>query len=359
MLEPKPVLFSEQKLGKYSIGFIELNRSNAINSLDLTMVRLIYKQLNEWRETPGVAAIFLHSENPKGFCAGGDVKQVVLKRREDPSYADQFFEYEYLLDELMSRFEKPIVCWGDGIVMGGGLGLFMASSHRIVTENSVLAMPETAIGFFPDVGASYFLNRLPRRFGWFLGLTGHRLKGAEPVMLKMADALIPAKEKRNLIAGLLKRPWTGSPEENHRMLAEFIGQDLVIRPELQATLEKSEELFQSPTLEESLSFWERTDDALLKSGLQALRSGSFHSVQVIWEQMHRGLKWSRGETAWREWDMAHHFSTAGDFHEGVRALLIDKDKTPRWGATPLDRTQIAAFFTEVPGNPVKKRLADI
>ena len=358
MLEPKPVLCSEQQVGSQKLGFIQLNRERALNSLNLEMVQTMYQKLLEWETRADIAAIFLYSESSKGFCAGGDVKAVVLSLKENREYSETFFHHEYLVDELLSRYKKPVFCWGSGFVMGGGLGLFMASSHRIVTDDTIMSMPETAIGFFPDVGASYFLNKIPGKFGWMMGLSGHRISGTDAVCLGMAQTIVAASMRRKFVTDLLSLRWNSSNEDNFILADEFI-KKIQYKPNLDLSplLEKTNDIFSQSNLENCLQIWSQCEDPVIRSAYSALKSSSAHSSQVIWRQLEKGSSWSRAESTWREWDIAANFSATDDFSEGVRAVLIDKDKAPKWSTAPLTSDQIEAFFVEQKNNPIRTLLS--
>lgn len=182
---------------------IELDRPRALNALDLTMVRLMTRALEEWREDDAVRAVVVRSTSPKAFCAGGDIRAVrEAGMRGDDTAVRAYFSAEYGLDGLIARYPKPYIALIDGYAMGGGLGISVHGSARVVTERASLAMPETSIGFFPDIGASWFLPRLPGAVGWYLGLTGVRIQAADAVDCGLATHYVPAAELPALEAAL-------------------------------------------------------------------------------------------------------------------------------------------------------------
>src|ERR1044071_8641342 len=224
--QPK-VRFIEEKAGRYIVGFIALDHPRALNALDLAMLQAIGDRLLEWRGREEVACIVLHSDSERAFCAGGDVKTlaVALETPDGLALAREYFTTEYFVDYLIHAYPKPILCWADGITMGGGIGVMNGASCRIVTERSMLAMPEVAIGLFPDVGATYFLSRLPRRIGLFLGLTGAQLSGYDAVTLGMADGLAPSDRKSAVFSGLRELAWTRDANANKEALRMYLARE--------------------------------------------------------------------------------------------------------------------------------------
>ena len=179
------VVFSEEDSGRFKVGYVALNNPRALNALDLGMLRLMEDKLLEWRQDEDLACVVLYAESEKAFCAGGDVKSLVMALQRDGTIAAarDYFTTEYFVDYLIHVYPKPILCWADGITMGGGIGIMNGAAYRVVTERTVMAMPEIAIGLFPDVGGTYFLNRLPAGLGLFLGLTSARISGHDAVTL--------------------------------------------------------------------------------------------------------------------------------------------------------------------------------
>ncbi|MAD21828.1 MAG: enoyl-CoA hydratase, partial [Halomonas sp.] len=187
------VLFEEHTTQDgHVIGEITLNAERSLNALTLEMIEEILPRLNQWQSDERVVAVLLDSAGEKAFCAGGDVVNLykAIQGEGAADFPERFFENEYRLDYQLHTFPKPVICWGNGIVMGGGMGLLSGSSHRIVTETSRLAMPEVTIGLYPDVGASWFLNRLPGGAGRFLAMTGGQINAPDAVHLGLADRAI-------------------------------------------------------------------------------------------------------------------------------------------------------------------------
>ncbi|MEK6553754.1 MAG: enoyl-CoA hydratase/isomerase family protein, partial [Bdellovibrionota bacterium] len=234
----KKVLFGEQKFGAKSVGFIELNHAPALNALDTEMLADIEKRLLVWQNDPAIALVVFHSENPKAFCAGGDVKKLVIETREKGlKIAEDFFTQEYFTDCLVHGFKKPILAWLDGITMGGGVGLTQGASHRVVTEKTLLSMPEVFIGRFPDVGATGFLPQLKDGFGYFIGLSGARLSGQLGYETGWQNYFLKSDKKRKVFSDLLRIDWRDSSEENREILNQYLTHMMSLEAE---TEEKSD-----------------------------------------------------------------------------------------------------------------------
>ena len=198
------VLFQEisSNNGK-KVAVITLNSPQSLNALSDDMISLIYPKLKQWKNQDDIVAVFLQGQGDKAFCAGGDIvhmyNDITADKGNYSSGVEKYFANEYELDYFIHTFEKPFIVWGNGIVMGGGLGLMVGGSHRVVTEKSRIAMPEISIGLYPDVGGSYFLNRMPNNCGMFLGLTGASINAADAKYCHLADYFIASENKDILI----------------------------------------------------------------------------------------------------------------------------------------------------------------
>lgn len=335
----KPVIFAEHSRRDGSLlGEIKLNNPGALNALTLEMIRSIKDQLRHWRKNEKVALIFLHGEGEKAFCAGGDVKSLyslILKSGEektDPGLAvEPFFREEYEMDHLLHTYPKPVVVWGQGVVMGGGMGLFQAGSHSIVTGTSLLAMPEISIGLFPDVGGSWFLSRLPDKLGWYLALTGCRLNSAEVMFLGWSQLYFKNQEKNKVLKQLLSVPFQSGEELTHQLRKlqshSPTPENWIERHrELISRIVRSEDVkvihaeFKNTSLEDKK--WNQNRETFLK--------GSPTSAGIICEQLKRGKNKSLKEIFQMELIMAMQCARHPDFMEGVRALLVEKTGQPAW-----------------------------
>jgi enoyl-CoA hydratase len=311
-------------------GLIELDRPAALNALDLTMVRLITAALERWRHDDAVLSVVIRSTSPKAFCAGGDIRAVrEAALRGDDAAVAEYFSAEYALNALIARYPKPYTALIDGYAMGGGLGVSVHGSAVVVTERAALAMPETGIGFFPDIGAGYFLPRLPGGTGLYLGLTGTRISGAAAVECGLATHYVPAAELPALEAALLSGaadPVRGPagfataapPSElagRRAAVDRCFGPDVSGLGELRGRLAAERE--HRDWADETLAALDRASPTSLALTFGLLRAGAGSTLE---------------ECLARELDLARRTARSHDFAEGVRAALVDKDRSPRWSA---------------------------
>ncbi|MFI4981145.1 MAG: enoyl-CoA hydratase/isomerase family protein, partial [Nevskiales bacterium] len=286
------------------------------------------------------------------FCAGGDVRSLreAILAHQAPApnpLAEAFFSEEYRLDYRIHTYPKPILVWGGGIVMGGGLGLLAGASHRVVTETSRIAMPEIGIGLYPDVGGSWFLRHMPGRTGLFLALTGAALNGHDALAVGLADFFLRAADRGALMERLGTVAWTDAPGANHaalsRALRQFAGNALELRPvsNVRTHAEAIERLTDGDTLAEvvSLITGYRGEDAWLGKAAATLAGGSPTSAALIWAIWQRARHMSLAEAFRMELIVSLQCCEHPDFAEGVRALLVDKDNQPRW--TPATLAEVS------------------
>lgn len=335
LLEEKPLA-----RGKF-LGFITLNDERALNALSLDMIQSLYRALQVWQANPAVAVVFLQGAGDKAFCAGGNVRKIYDSVVADPQQmpnklALDFFATEYRLDYLIHRYTKPLIVWGHGIVMGGGMGLMAGASHRVVTERSRLAMPEISIGLFPDVGGTWFLNRAPQNTGLFLALTGVQLNAADALFVGLADFAMPHAYRQSVLDQLLQVQWCDDAFLNAERVSRVLraagkGMDLPL-----SNVRRHFDLINQVTEADSLQaiaenlLTANCDDVWWQTAINKFKAGCPGSAHLIYQQLRRGKKLSLAEVFQRELMLALWCVSFPDFAEGVRALLVDKDQKPRW-----------------------------
>ncbi|MET4160633.1 enoyl-CoA hydratase/carnithine racemase [Marinobacterium sp. MBR-111] len=342
------VLFTEHatKDGQI-IGEIRLNAEKSLNALTLDMIDLIQPKLDEWRDDANVVAVLLDSAGDKAFCAGGDIVNLYKAMvAEDTDFPEQFFTREYRLDYTLHTYPKPVICWGSGIVMGGGMGLMNGCSHRVVTETSHLAMPEVTIGLYPDVGGSWFLNRMPGRTGLFLGLTGNPINAADALFLGLADRALSADMRDGMLERLQSEHWgEDAGGVVSRVLRELEEECSEIFEAMPAPIRAHEALIREVTdhdsveeMVESLLALE-SDDKWIKRAQKAISHGSPLSIKMIHEQLHLCRHLSLKEVFQHELILSVQCCRHRELQEGVRALLIDKDGQPNWTFASIEEVE--------------------
>jgi len=334
------------------MGCITLNRPKALNALSLEMVRHITSALLSWQDDPQVLAVLVRGMGKEGpfasFCAGGDIRFFHQAAHSGDASLGDFFTEEYRLNHLIHTYKKPYIAFMDGIVMGGGMGISQGASVRVVTERTKMAMPETHIGLFPDVGGGYFLSRCPGRLGEYLGLTGHMLNGAQAVAAKLADIALPS--------GMLEPIWqklVSSPFENAESVERWVmAQSGALVPEKLKPQPQIDEVFGLPSIQAMLDQLSTASDEWSQKTAQTLRLRSPLMLHVVLEQIRRARQMGLADDLRMERDMVHHCFhlrsvNDSDTVEGIRALAVDKDHTPNWKPArveDVDASEAARFF---------------
>jgi enoyl-CoA hydratase/carnithine racemase len=337
-----PILFAELAAGERKLGRVTLNIAATLNSLTLEMVDLLQLQLDAWRGDDDIAAIFIEGAGDKAFCAGGDVQALYRSAVATPGgpcdYAEDFFAREYRMNYALHSYPKPIICWGHGIVMGGGLGVMAGCSHRVVTEKTRIAMPEVTIALFPDVGGSWFLNHMPGRVGQFLALTGASINAADAIYTGIADRFIASERKPEVLEQLLKQRWSDDVQLNHALVRHCL------RPlaqlsvsqcpggQVEPHLASINALCDGDDIHEIIHniVSQQTTDPWLSKAAQSLSHGSSLAALWIYRQLQETRHASLKEVFQAEIQLVTHIIRHPEFTEGVRALLIDKDRSPAW-----------------------------
>ena len=334
------------------IGHLTLNRPAGLNAITLGMVRSLTQQLQAWADDPEVHAVVLRGAGEKAFCAGGDIRSLYDSFKHGDSLHQDFFVEEYALDLAIHHYRKPVLALMDGFVLGGGMGLAQGADLRVVTERSRLAMPEVAIGYFPDVGGSYFLPRIPGELGIYLGVTGVQIRAADALYCGLADWYLDSHKLQALDHALDHLHWHESPlKDLQGALAKLAVQQLPDAPlaALRPAIDHFFALPDVPSIVEQLQQVTVADShewALNTAHLMQTRSPL--AMAVTLEMLRRGRQLSLEDCFALELHLDRQWFERGDLIEGVRALLIDKDKNPRWNPPTLqalDAGHVASFFT--------------
>ena len=327
--------------GQYgNIAQITLNNPKALNALNVEMIDAMQLALDTCENNDDIKAVFLQGTGDKAFCAGGDVVGLYHSMKETdsgdiPAKASQFFTKEYQLDYRLHTFPKPIISWGNGIVMGGGIGLAAACSHRVATENSMYAMPEVTIGLYPDVGASWFFNRMPKNIGLFLGLTGSRINASDAIFTKLADFFVLNEFKNEILTELSTIKWSDNKHDDVQNIidnqATLSFADVPVSnirenyDEIQYILQHCEldAIANNLTNFEASTKW-------LSFAQKGFLKGCPMTYALVVEQIKRAKHMSLKQVFQMELIMSTRCAMSGDLQEGIRALLIDKDGKPQW-----------------------------
>ncbi|XP_073817556.1 3-hydroxyisobutyryl-CoA hydrolase isoform X2 [Musca autumnalis] len=324
-------------------GMIILNRPKALNAINLEMVRKIYKHLKKCEKTKSL--MIIKGTGEKSFCAGGDVRAVVEAGPTEESKS--FFRDEYTTNALIGNYKIPYIALIDGITMGGGVGLSVHGKYRVATERTLFAMPETAIGLFPDVGGSYFLPRLEGKIGLYLGLTGFRLKGEDVLKAGIATHFCESSKLSDLESALLNCP---DADEVPEILSKFntpSNKPFVLTPQM----EQINKCFSAESVEEIVENLKKDGSEWATKTIQTMSKMSPTSLKVTFRQLELGSKLSLPQCLNMEYRMVVRHLENSDFKEGVRALLIDKDQKPKWNPTTLEAVteeRVQSFFDKLP-----------
>jgi len=323
----------EKIQGTYGeFGHVMLNRPKALNALSFPMIQALKRQLEIWEEETSLLAVIVTSSSEKAFCAGGDIRALYeagLKKNPDIS---KFFEQEYALNKAIHCYTKPYISFLNGLTMGGGVGISLHGSHPVAGEKFCFAMPETAIGFFPDVGGSFCLNRCLGFSGIYLGLTGARLSREEAYLLDLVPFCINVVDQEDCLKALYAADLRGTA---HSLVTEILRRyhPSPLNPApLLDEMAWIDEVFQEQSVESILDKLQALsgENPLAEKTLSELNLKSPTSLKVTLKQLHRARGLPLEDCLAVDYQLAQHFIRGYDFYEGVRALIIDKDNTPRW-----------------------------
>ena len=335
------IRFSQEE----SIGFITLNRTDALNALSLPMIHALQHQLLDWQEDDAIHAVVIQAAPGKAFCAGGDVRWLYETGRKEDPHQMQFFWHEYRLNYFIHQFSKPYIALMDGITMGGGVGISLHGSHPIATERFIFAMPETGIGFFPDIGSSHILSRCPGSFGTYLGLTGQPLRANEAEALGLVKHIIPSENLQSFLHQLME---TDLSSNAHARV------DACLQPFTTTTTsplipEKTiiDDCFSKETMEAILQALEKDGNEWSQEQWTHLKKKCPLSLKITLAQLKKAKTMDMSECIQMDYCLVGHFMRNVDFYEGVRALLVDKDKNPQWNPKHLAEVTddlVASYF---------------
>ncbi|HEF4750070.1 TPA: enoyl-CoA hydratase/isomerase family protein [Burkholderia multivorans] len=343
------------------IGFLELNRPKALNALSVAMIRTMQQALDAWRDDPDVVAVVVHSPHPRAFCAGGDVRFFhEAWQRGDRDAVDTFFIEEYTLNHAIFTYPKPYIALMHGVVMGGGMGISQAARHtgglRVVTDSTKMAMPETRIGLFPDVGMSWFLARTPGMIGRYLAVTGATLDAAGALAAQLADVYVPDAALQALIDALKGTRFDDGAQAVACVADAAAAHKVVPTPDTSALADARAGIdrhFAQPDIGAIVASLEAEQDCAAVDGwvekaTHAMRSElSPLSMAVSLEVVDRARGATMAECLRRDLDLTRSTFARGDVIEGVRALIVDKDHQPAWrfkSIADVDRADVLAMF---------------
>ena len=360
------LVYAPLRAGK-TLARVILNRPAALNALDHSMIEQLLGIIDALEHDPAVACVWMESAIERSFCAGGDVRDVTDQGRRggltDLTHASAYLADEYVLDVRLRSFPKPVIAWGDGYILGGGMGIFQGAHIRIVTPHSQLAMPEVRIGFVPDCGGSWFLNRVPYGLGQALAMTGVTVQAADALYLNLADWLLPRDAKSDVFARLMDLDWSHG----------------------QALIQFAAALKTMTTPDHAQSLWSLNGGALANdlrhhgprdawavlTAWQTRAPTMLHGLDLVSPgaalvagyQFQRATQQNLGQCVVQEHDLGMRLLMDGEWCEGVRALLVDKDKQPRWqfeSVQSVDPNWIAEMMAPMDwseGHPLKQALA--
>lgn len=352
-----PVLFNiEPTECGHLIGIMTLNTPKSLNALSVEICQLLAQQLEQWQNDDQIVALVLKGAGDKAFCAGGDIRKLYDSMSTSAPlpnpYATEFFGHEYRLYRQMHFYPKPLILWGDGIIMGGGMGLMAGCSHRLVTERTRFAMPEVTIGLFPDASGSWFLQRMPAKTGLFLGLTGAMCNGNDALLSNLAEYAVASSDYEAIIQSLKQSDWqvaASSTDKCHNNSAHsIVSRALAAQPVAELPASKLatywhpiQQLMNSGGLGD-IDALLQSDEALAKldtdfaadswtqRAVDTYRQGCPVTVALTYALYHKVTDLSLEQVLYLEANVAVHCAANPDFKEGVRALLIDKDRNPQW-----------------------------
>ncbi|XP_061548487.1 3-hydroxyisobutyryl-CoA hydrolase, mitochondrial [Phycodurus eques] len=332
-VEPEVLL---EKVGR--AGVITMNRPKVLNALNFTMIRAIYPQLKKWESDSDTDLVIIKGAGGKAFCAGGDIRAITEAGKVGDPLAKVFFREEYILNNAIGTCRKPFIAFIDGITMGGGVGLSVHGRFRVATERTMFAMPETAIGLFPDVGGGYFLPRLQGKLGLFLALTGFRLRGRDVHRAGIATHFVESKKMLDLEKELVDLS-SPSAENISSVLDSFQNESSLDRDKpfvLEKHMSDIDRLFSSNSMEGIMQNLKADGSDFAKKQVETLSKMSPTSLKLTYKQLQLGATLNLQDVLVMEYRLSQACMRGYDFYEGVRAVLVDKDQSPKWKPPTLE-----------------------
>lgn len=340
------ILFSQMN----HLGIITLNYPKTLNALTLDMIMHLRRQLEAWEHDPSIHAVVIKAAPGKAFCAGGDIRSLYHHRGKSEEQL-QFFWHEYRLNHYIHHYPKPYIALMDGITMGGGVGISLHGSHPVASQHFVFAMPETGIGFFPDIGASFHLVKTPGALGLYLGLTGNRLTAFEAHHAKLVAFVVDAFDFEKIMDALAESDLSFKAHERVSACLDAFSKPYRVS-DLSLDYAKIDRSFFQASLKETMAYLESQKDPYLKAVYEQLIQKSPLSLEVTAYQLAKANHLSLADCLRMDYCLVQHFIVAHDLYEGVRALIIDKDKRPQWQYASIDavpRALIAEYFEKMHG----------
>jgi enoyl-CoA hydratase len=338
-----------------SAGIIRLNRPKAINAVTLEMIRDIEKALDAFETDPDVVVILLEGAGERGLCAGGDIRALWESSKVRGDLGKILWREEYILNARIAKFPKPYIAFMDGIVMGGGVGLSAHGSHRVVTEKTKLAMPEVGLGFFPDVGGTWLLSRAPGEIGTYFGLTGQTMNGPDAIYAGFADAVVPS-DKLPALRGVLTKVRPGTSSAEVKTLIDRFATGATAGP-VAAMQPQIDGWFARDRMEDIVAALQRDGSELAQATLKTLGEKSPRGMVVTLKLLRLArASSSLEECLVREYRAALEVFAGDDFREGVRAAVIDKDRSPKWSPSRIEDVtpeMVAPYFAEIGTDELK------
>jgi enoyl-CoA hydratase len=324
------ILFDVQSGVDGNVGVITLNRSKALNALTLSMFEQLSEKMIAWESDASIKAVIIKSSSTRAFCAGGDIRYIYQERVDLSAQPHPFFQIEYQFNQFLHHFKKPYIALCDGITMGGGVGVSIHGSHRVATPNMIWSMPETKIGFFPDVGVSYYLAKCSDYVGYYLALSGRSINAYTAKELGLVDVVVASECLESLESDLVNMEWSDDFLNRVSNLVESYEDANEGDIELQEYFPVIRRCFSQDSVSsifDALEF-EGSDWAI--SLLEELKQRSPTSLNIAYHQLNRVVGMTLDDVMQQDAVLANHFLQGHDFFEGARALIVEKDNTPAW-----------------------------